>query len=92
MLQWMAWTLPTALFFAAIAAMLVVMSVLEAVYPTAPRKGVLPITTTRGDRLFMSLVCAGFIHLAWLGLTEDLSLWWATAISAVWLGMMLRWG
>jgi predicted small integral membrane protein len=92
MLQWMAWTPHTAIFFAAIAAMLVLMTVLELVYPTTPRKGCLPIVTTRGDRLFMSLVCAGFIHLAWLGLTEDLSLWWATVLSGAWLAIMMRWG
>ena len=92
MLQWMAWTLPTALFFIAIAVMLTLMGILQVVHPTVLRKGFLPIETTRGDRLFMSLVCAAFIHLAWLGLTEDLSLWWATAISAAWLAVMMRWG
>ncbi len=92
MLQWMAWTQPTAIFFAAIVLMLATMTVLEIVYPTTPRKGFLPIKTTRGDRLFMSLVCAGFIHLVWLGLVEGLSLWWATVLSAIWLAVMLRWG
>ena len=47
-----------------------------------PRKGVLTLNTTRGDRLFVSLLSAAFIHLAWLGLT-DLSLWFATFISSL---------
>jgi predicted small integral membrane protein len=38
--------------------------------------------TTRGDRLFISLLGAAFIHLAWLGLGGP-SLWWALAISVV---------
>lgn len=91
-MEWMAWTLPTALFFAAIGAMLIVMSVLEVVYPTVERKGFLPIATTRGDRLFIGLVSAAFVHLAWLGLTEGLSLWWAVALSLALLAALLRWG
>ena len=47
-----------------------------------PRKGILTLNTTRGDRLFVSLLSAAFIHLAWLGLT-DFSLWFATIISFV---------
>lgn len=91
-MQWMAWTLPTALFFAAIGAMLITMSVLQVVYPTVERKGLLPIDTTRGDRLFIGLVSAAFVHLVWLGLTEGLSLWWAVAISIALLAALLRWG
>ncbi len=91
-MQWMAWTTPTALFFVGIASMLVVMSALEVVYPTVLRKGYLPIATTRGDRLFIGLVTSGFIHLAWLGLAAEWSLWWASAISVGWLAALLRWG
>ena len=36
----------------------------------------------KSDRLFVSLLSAAFIHLAWLGLT-DFSLWFATIISFV---------
>ncbi len=91
-MAWMQWTLPTALFFAAIAVMLVVMGTLQIVWPTVERKGFLPMTTTRGDRLFIGLLVSAYIHLAWLGFTTDLSLWWASAISALWLAALLRWG
>jgi predicted small integral membrane protein len=47
-----------------------------------PRVGVLRIETTRGDRLFISLLGSAFIHIAWLGLT-NLNLWWALAVSLV---------
>lgn len=53
-IAWMAWTLPTAIFFAALACTLGVMTYLAAVYPEAERVGVLSIPTTRGDRLFIS--------------------------------------
>jgi predicted small integral membrane protein len=67
-MAWMAWTLPTALFFAAIACLLIVFTVLAIKYPETPRVGVLQIETTRGDRLFITLLGSAFINLAWLGL------------------------
>jgi predicted small integral membrane protein len=66
-MSWMAWTWQTALFFALIAAALAGMSVWEWLSPGgAPRRGILAITTTRGDRLFISLLAAAYIHLLWL--------------------------
>ena len=49
-MDWMAWTMPTALFFAAIAASIGVLAVLHVTYPSAPRTGILGIETMRGDR------------------------------------------
>ena len=47
-----------------------------------PRAGILRFETTRGDRLFISLLGSAFIHLAWLGLVGP-NLWWALALSIV---------
>ncbi len=47
-----------------------------------PRTGILRFETTRGDRLFVSLLGSAFIHLAWLGLVGP-NLWWALALSVV---------
>ncbi|MGN6548886.1 MAG: DUF2160 domain-containing protein [Pararhizobium sp.] len=81
--SWMAWTWPTAIFFIVIAALLVGMGVWEYVSPGGnPRVGVLRFETTRGDRLFVSLLGAAFINLAWLGLVGP-SLWWSLALSVV---------
>lgn len=81
--SWMAWTLPTALFFGAIFAMLVGMAVWEYFSPGGnPRTGILRFETTRGDRLFISLLGSAFIQLAWLGLGGS-NLWWALALSVV---------
>jgi len=66
-IAWMAWTLPTAIFFALLASMLAVMTGLAIVYPEAERVGIFRIATTRGDRLFISLVLAAVIHLLWIG-------------------------
>jgi predicted small integral membrane protein len=86
---WMAWTWQTAVFFAAIACLLGVMTLLAILRPEVERVGVLGIATTRGDRLFISLVGAAFIHLAWLGLLGP-QLWWASALSLVYAFAVFR--
>lgn len=91
MLDWMNWTQPVAIFFAVMAGILALMSVWELASPTTERRGFLPITTTRGDRLFIGLLTAAYIHLVFLGFSE-LSLWIALAISVVWLLILMRWG
>ncbi|GEN26804.1 membrane protein [Halovibrio variabilis] len=90
-MSWMVWTVPTAVFFSSIAAMLAGMTVWEILSPTIERKGFLPIATTRGDRLFIGLLSAAFIHLGVIGFTS-LSIWIALAVSALWLLVLMRWG
>lgn len=91
MLDWMNWTQPVVIFFVAIAMILVVMTVFEVVSPCVERKGFLPIATTRGDRLFIGLLSAAFIHLGFLAVS-GVSLWIALAVSVAWLAVLLRWG
>ncbi|MEM8657201.1 MAG: DUF2160 domain-containing protein [Pseudomonadota bacterium] len=67
-MAWMAWTWPTAAFFGTIALLLITFTVLAIKFPETPRVGVLGIETTRGDRLFITLLGSAFINLAWLGL------------------------
>ncbi len=67
-MSWMAWTTPTAIFFAVIAALLISFTILAIRFPETPRRGILRIETTRGDRLFITLLGSAFINLAWLGL------------------------
>jgi predicted small integral membrane protein len=80
---WMAWTFPTGMFFLTIFLLLSLMAVWEYASPGGnPRVGMLRFETTRGDRLFVSLLGSAYIHLAWLGLIGT-SLWWALALSVV---------
>lgn len=90
-MDWMVWTLPTAIFFGVIALLLVVMTTWELVSPTRERRGFLPISTTRGDRFFIGMLSAAYIHLAVVGFTS-LSLWLALSVSVVWMLVLLRWG
>jgi predicted small integral membrane protein len=95
-IAWMAWTVPTAIFFVMLSLTLGVMTWLAVAYPEAERIGILRIPTTRGDRLFISLVLAAVIHLLWIAFVgtdaiatlpigedgvEISSLWLATVIS-----------
>ena len=90
-MDWMAWTLPTALFFGAIATILLAMTAWQVLSPSVERRGMLPMSTTRGDRLFIGLLGSAYIHLAWIGLT-GLPIWWALGISLLFVLAMLRWG
>jgi predicted small integral membrane protein len=89
-LSWMAWTWQTAAFFGFIAAALGAMSIWEWLSPGgAPRRGIFGIKTTRGDRLFISLLAAAFIHLLWLVFTRE-ALWGAAAASALFALLVFR--
>jgi predicted small integral membrane protein len=63
---WMAWTFPVALFFFCIATVLILFTLLAIRFPETPRRGVLHIETTRGDRLFITLLGSAFINLGWI--------------------------
>jgi predicted small integral membrane protein len=90
-MSWMAWTKPTAIFFACIAAMLIAMTVWEIISPTGQRRGFLPMATTRGDRLFIGLLTTAFVHIAWIGLTT-MTPYIALAISAALMILIGLWG
>jgi predicted small integral membrane protein len=90
-MRWMAWTAPSAVFFAVIIGMIVGLLIWELVSPTVARRGLLPMPTTRGDRFFIGLLAAAFIHMAWLGLTAA-SPWWAFGIAAAVMAAIGRWG
>ena len=86
-LSWMAWTGPTAIFFVVIAIILVTFTILELKFPTVERQGILGIPTTRGDRLFISLLGSAFIQLAWLGLVGP-NLWPALGVALIYAAIV----
>ena len=102
MFDWMAWTLPVAVFFTCIVLMLVVMTVGEIRSPTTLRRGGLPIATTRGDRLFIGLMAAAWVNLgfvglsekamAWFNLEQEPSVWISLVVSMLLLALILRKG
>ena len=102
MFEWMAWTTPVAVFFTCIVFMLAGMTFWEIKSPTTMRKGFLPIATTRGDRLFIGLLSAAYINLAfvglsghfaeWFSLSEEPSIWISFVLSMVTLALVMRKG
>ena len=91
LLSWMAWTPPIAIFFVCIGLLLIAMTVWELRSPTVARRDLLPLVTTRGDRLFIGLLAAAYVSLAWTGLT-DLPQCWGAGLSAAALVAIMRWG
>lgn len=90
MFSWMAWTLPVAVFFSCIVLMLAGMTLWELRSPTVMRKGWLPMATTRGDRLFIGLLLAAYVNLAWVGLGERMVQWFSLeAEPSVWISLVL---
>ena len=102
MFEWMAWTLPVAVFFTCIVLMLAGMTLWEIKRPTLERKGFLPLITTRGDRLFIGLLSAAYVNLAfvavsekmigWFGLAQEPSIWFGFVASMLLLGVVMAKG
>jgi len=102
MFEWMAWTLPVAVFFISIVLMLAGMTVWELRSPTVLRKGFLPIPTTRGDRLFIGLLSAAYLNLAfvavsekmmgWFSLEQEPSIWFSFIASMALLALVMKEG
>lgn len=102
MFEWMAWTTPVAVFFTCIVLMLIGMTVWELKSPTVLRKGFLPMMTTRGDRLFVGLLAAGYLNLifvaisekmmGWFGLAQEPSIWISFVASMALLAFIMRKG
>ena len=102
MFDWMAWTLPVAVFFSCIVLMLIGMTFWEIKSPTTLRRGWLPIATTRGDRLFIGLMAAAWVNLGfvavsekamtWFNLEQEPSIWISAGVSALLLILIMRKG
>ena len=80
-LSWMAWTWPTAALFLCIA---------FGVAPSEERAHAFGITTTRGDRFFVSLLGTALIELAWMGLFGDYFLA-SAAVCLLYSWAVFRW-
>jgi len=89
-MAWMAWTWPTAAFFVVIAGLLIAFSILGVKYPETPRTGILRLETTRGDRLFITLLGSAFINAGWLALS-GLPQGWALGLCAIYAAAVFRW-
>ena len=93
MFEWMAWTTPVAVFFTCIVLMLIGMTVWEIKSPTTLRKGFLPMETTRGDRLFIGLLAAAYVNLAFVGVSGKLTAWMSLEVEpSIWISFAVSMG
>jgi len=93
MFEWMAWTTPVAVFFICIALMLAGMTLWEIKSPTTLRRGFLPLATTRGDRLFIGLLAAAYLNLAFVGINSRLGMALGMATEpSIWISFVASMG
>jgi predicted small integral membrane protein len=102
MFEWMVWTTPVAVFFICVVLGLIGMTVWEIKSPTTLRRGWLPLETTRGDRLFIGLLMAAYVNLAfvgvagklqeWMELEAEPSIWISFVVSMLVLALVMRKG
>ncbi len=93
MFEWMAWTTPVAVFFSCIVLMLFGMTMWEIKSPTTLRRGFLPMETTRGDRLFIGLLSAAYVNLAFVGISGKLTEWMGLETEpSIWISFVLSMG
>jgi predicted small integral membrane protein len=81
--QWMYWTVPTLLFVGFILLMLIGLSIWDAEDPGWARQGILPIETTRGDRVFMSILTTLAVFCFWLYVAGTSAVWGVLVFGAV---------
>ena len=91
LLSWMAWTWPTAIFFIFVFSSVAAMGVWEYYVPGgSPRHGIFGLDTTRGDRLFITLLGSAFIFLGWLGIF-GVPLWGGLVLALIWCFVVFKW-
>jgi predicted small integral membrane protein len=80
MFEFMYFTFQTLILFSLVLCLFVTLAILDKYRRSYPRKGFLPISTTRGDRVFlgiMSIIIIGIIWLRFVPLPIELSLLFA---------------
>ena len=88
---WMAWTPATLAVFVGIFSAIALIGILEGFKyrDGIERRGVLGLTTTLGDRLFITLLGSAYIFLAWLGLMGQPV--WAPLFLSIGWGAFVFW-
>lgn len=68
---WMQWTLPSIIFLGGIFFAIAVIGIVEKYVLIVERKGFLPIPTTPGDRLFISILYSIGVFFLWMAFFQD---------------------
>ncbi len=92
MFSWMYWTYQSAIGFGLLFGMLAVITFVDTKKPSFETKGFLPMPTTRGDRVFISVVSFFFLVLLWLRYVPDLTGWVVVIVGIVNAVIVMKWG
>ncbi len=92
MFAWMLWTVPSAIAFGLIVALIIAINIIDAFVPGYSRKGFMPIATTRGDRLYISLVGAVLVFLVWMKFVPPGNLIYSLAVVLPLFLVLMIWG
>ena len=90
-LEWMEWTVPTAIFCSTIILAVIAMTIWQTLSPSLERRGFLPIPTTPGDRLFIGILSSVYIFFVWIALT-NFALWILLIVVLCWITVVMIWG
>jgi len=74
MVEWMYWTPYTLTAASFLCLLILILAIFDVKKRSVPRKGFLPISTTRGDRIFISAVTSIGIGIIWLAIIGDMHL------------------
>lgn len=89
---WMYWNPASGVFFGSLLLVLIGMTFWDIARPSVARRGFLPIPTTRGDRLFLSIMFGIGAHLVWLALWGTGGIAVASVVAIAAFGVIGRWG
>jgi predicted small integral membrane protein len=90
-MQWMCWTWQSAVGFGILGTILLTMTIWDVLKPSVPRRGIMPFATTRGDRLFLSIVIFLLIHFTWLALWPTFIVAWPLVLALIMTILVMRW-
>ncbi len=92
MFSWMQWTLPSAIGFGFILFVIAVVNIIDVYRPGYPRKGFMPMPTTRGDRVFLTLIGSILIFLIWMAIWPEAAVAPAFFVVVPYAVVMMTWG
>ena len=90
--RWMYWTWASAAVLLVLVSCIAGLSIWTKLAPDSPRRGFLPMETTRGDRFFVGVMTLIGLHLIWMATFGTQAVVVATVASVVAFAIIFRWG
>jgi predicted small integral membrane protein len=90
--DWMRWSWQSAIFFGSIISAIVGLTVWDIFSPGVRTRRLLPMPTTRGDRLFLGIILTIGLFLVWLAIAGNQALWGAAVLALAANAVLARWG